>query len=157
MNKLAWWTCKFAVLSIKTYCFFAVLFLSPLSLVLVSYRNSATMVTWRHPSSLYCLPVGDVTCKFFSTDASTNHTIPLDCWPHLSLSHHQRDHSGHDPWVVLDVPWKIFLVSRATPSTIFLSRKVKRISCELLSNMASWETLFCEVQIRMLHFSYCWK
>ena len=68
MNKLAWWTCKFAVLSIKTYCFFAVLLPSPSSLVLLSYRNSATKVMWRHTSPLYCSPVGDVTCKFFLTD-----------------------------------------------------------------------------------------
>ena len=26
------------------------------------------MVTRRHTSSLYCSPVGDVTCKFFLTD-----------------------------------------------------------------------------------------
>ena len=35
---------------------------------LLSYRNSATMVTWRHTSPLYRSPVGDVTCKFFLTD-----------------------------------------------------------------------------------------
>ena len=38
-------TCKFVVLSIKTFYFFAVLLPSPSSLVLLSSRNSATMVT----------------------------------------------------------------------------------------------------------------
>ena len=37
----------------KSYYFFAVLLPSPLSLVLLSSRNSATMVTWRHTSPLY--------------------------------------------------------------------------------------------------------
>ena len=45
-------TCKFVVLSIKTFYFFAVLLPSPSSLVLLSSRNSATMVTWRHTSLL---------------------------------------------------------------------------------------------------------
>ena len=52
MYKIAWCTCKFVVLSIKTFYFFAVLLPSSSSLVLLSSRNSATMVTWRH-TSLY--------------------------------------------------------------------------------------------------------
>ena len=44
MYKIARCTCKFVVLSIKTYYFFAVLLPLPLSLVLLSSRNSATMV-----------------------------------------------------------------------------------------------------------------
>ena len=55
MNKIAWCTCKFVVLSIKTYYFFAVLFPSPSSLVLLSSKNSATMVTWRHTFSLLAI------------------------------------------------------------------------------------------------------
>ena len=61
----------------KNLLLFCRSFSSPLSLVLLSYRNSATMVTRRHTSPLSCSPVGDVKCKFFSTDASTNHTIPV--------------------------------------------------------------------------------
>ena len=53
MYKIAWCTCKFVVLSIKTYYFFAVLLPSPSSLILSSSRNSATMMTWRHTSPLY--------------------------------------------------------------------------------------------------------
>ena len=54
MNKISWCTCIFVVFSIKTYYFFVVLLPSPLSLVLLSSRNSATMVTGRHTSPLYC-------------------------------------------------------------------------------------------------------
>ena len=64
----------------KNLLLFCRSFSSPLSLVLLSYRNSATMVMWRHTSHLSCSPVGDVKSKFFSTDASTNHTIPLPNW-----------------------------------------------------------------------------
>ena len=53
MNKIAWCTCKFVVLSIKTYYYFAVLLPSPLSLVLLSSKNSTTMATCRHTSPLY--------------------------------------------------------------------------------------------------------
>ena len=50
MYKIAWFTCKFVVLSIKTFYLFAVLLPSPSSLVLLLPRNSATMVTWRRTS-----------------------------------------------------------------------------------------------------------
>ena len=50
MYKIAWCTCKFVVLSIKTFYFFAVLLPSPSSLILSSSRNSAIMETWRHTS-----------------------------------------------------------------------------------------------------------
>ena len=57
MCKKAWCTCKVAVcyLYVKTYtCYFSPFFLPSLSsLVLLSSRNSATMVTWRHTSPLY--------------------------------------------------------------------------------------------------------
>ena len=33
-----------------------------------------------------CLPVGHVTCKFFLTGASTNHTIPLPNWRLLGIT-----------------------------------------------------------------------
>ena len=54
MYKRTWCTGKFIVLSIKTFYFFAVLLLSPLSLVVWSSSISATMGTWHH-TSLYCL------------------------------------------------------------------------------------------------------
>ena len=50
MYKITWCTCKFVVLSIKTFYFFAVLLPSPSSLILSSSRNSAIMETWRHTS-----------------------------------------------------------------------------------------------------------
>ena len=40
-------------LSIKTFYFFASLLPSPLSLVLLSSKNGATMVMWRHTSPVY--------------------------------------------------------------------------------------------------------
>ena len=43
-EKTAWCTCKFVVLFLP----------SPMSLVLLWSKNSATMVTWRHTSPLYC-------------------------------------------------------------------------------------------------------
>ena len=55
MYKIVWCTCKFVVLSIKTFYFFcrSPSVLSPSSLVLLSSTNSSTMVTWRHTSPLY--------------------------------------------------------------------------------------------------------
>ena len=60
----------------KNLLLFCRSFSLPLSLVLLSYRNSATMVMWRHTSSLYCSPVGDVTCKFFLTDQRAKKVVP---------------------------------------------------------------------------------
>ena len=48
MYKIAWCMCKFVVLSIKTFYFFVILLPLPLSLVLLSSRNIATMVMWCH-------------------------------------------------------------------------------------------------------------
>ena len=59
MYKIAWCIFKFVVLSIKTFYSFALILLSPLSLVLFSLRNSATMVTWRRAS-----PPVKLTIKF---------------------------------------------------------------------------------------------
>ena len=44
-DKIRGCACKFVVLSIKTFYLFAVLLPPPSSLVLLSSRNSATMVT----------------------------------------------------------------------------------------------------------------
>ena len=59
MYKITWCIFKFVVLSIKTFYSFALILLSPLSLVLFSLRNSATMVTWRRAS-----PPVKLTIKF---------------------------------------------------------------------------------------------
>ena len=61
MYKTTWCTCKFVVLSIKTFYFFGVLLSSPSTLVLLSSSNSPTMVTWRHTSPL------SLTFFFYST------------------------------------------------------------------------------------------
>ena len=59
MYKIAWCIFKFVVLSIKTFYSFALILLSPLSLVLFSSRNSATMVMWCRAS-----PPVKLTIKF---------------------------------------------------------------------------------------------
>ena len=74
---MAWCTCKFVVLSIKTFYFFAVLLPLPLSLVLLSSRNSAPMVMWRHTSPLYYLFVFLVSDTLIDIIHKIAWSIPL--------------------------------------------------------------------------------
>ena len=57
MYKVAWCTCKIVVCCYKHIIFLPFSLPSPSLLVLLSSRNSATMVTWRHTSPLYCCTV----------------------------------------------------------------------------------------------------